>query len=241
MICPNCGTQQNWRRYLPFGESTLALALSAIALVTVLLPDPRAVIKEVLDYFSGTNFAIKAVLVDIDIDDISILVKNEQNSEAAINSIVCLLNIPLDPSLNIDKILRQLAEGRVERPSPLTVGETMGVFQMAFELENPAMVPKYESAVITLPNVEISAPLGTRRHKAPNDTVVNFCATMGVNFEDDFAIGAIMLKPEELIGIDLLEVLERADYAETNEHKRQVDMSIVTNARAKNSEQQKQP
>lgn len=232
MTCPHCGSHQNWRRYLPFGESTLALILSTIALTAVILPDPRAAIKEISDYISGTNFAISAVLVDVNIENISILLTNNQNSDAAINSVGCLMHIPLDTNLNIRQSLNDRAEGIMENET-LTVSETMGMFLMTFELKTPALISKYQTAVITLPTKVISAPLGTGEDESPEDNVVNFCIVGGVSFEDEFSVGGVIIKPRQLNGIDLLEVLEQAEYAVENEHKREIDIAAVKEVRAK--------
>ncbi len=233
VLCAHCGTQQNWRRHLPLGESSLALILSSIALAAALIPDPRSVIKEFSDHLSGTNFAISAVLVDINIDQISVLVTNDQNSEAAINGVTCLMNIPLDTGYEITQFLRRRSEGLIEY-DPLTVSNTMGLIQIAYEQTIPVLVPKYDTAIITIPMLVISAPLGNREYYEPDEEVRNFCMIIGVNFEDEIASGLITIKPQQLYSIDLLELLERAEYSSGDEDVREADIMTVKEAREKN-------
>lgn len=231
--CFQCSGYQDWRRFVPLGNSTLALMLSVVALTSVFLPDPRALLKEFNDYLSGTNFAMNATLVDMDINFASVLLENEQNSPAAISSLICLLNIPLDPYSRIRESLRSRGSGKTyDVDHPLTVKETMGVFQIAFKLEQPVLVRPYEAIVITLPTAHISAPLRPGKRREPGQTVTSFCAVGGANLEDGSAVGGIIATSDQLNNMDLLEIIQRADYGKKREHERESDLSIVRDARA---------
>lgn len=218
---------------MPFGESTLALVLSAIALGAVLLPDPRAPLKEINDYLSGTNFAMSATLVDIEIDDASVLVENNENSPAAMNSLQCSLYLPLDRYYRVRDFTQAREDGNDERFERLiTQKDSMGIFLITFDLKHPVLVRPYEATVITFTTAHISPPLRPRLERPPDNAVTNFCFVSGSNFEDEFAVGGIIVASEQLTGIDLLDVLERADYGEKREQERELDLSIVRVARA---------
>lgn len=230
--CSHCGTYQNWRRYLSFGQSTLALILSVIALSAVVIPDRRSALKEIGDFLSGTNFALGAALVDIKTDSASVLVVNNQDSAAALNVMQCVLNLPLEPYARAWERSELRKAGNADGTErPLTESETMGIFLITFERPAPVFVRKYESAVITLPVAHISPPLRSARERKPEDAVTNACIVSGTNLEDNFAGGAIIVKPSQIDGVDLLEILERADYGKQRESERKRDISLVQKAR----------
>lgn len=231
--CFQCGSHQNWHRFIPFGNSTLALIISIMALTTVFLPDPKAPFKEFKDYVTGTNFAMDAALVDININFASVLLENKQNSPAAMNSVGCLLNLPLDPASRVRDYLSARQNGPTnEADRPLFAGETMGVFQMTYTLDQPVLVRPYEAVVITFPVEHISPPLRSTRIPDHGQEVTNLCIVSGTNLEDEFAVGGVIVTPMQLNKMDLLEIIERADYGRKREHEREVDMSIVHQTRA---------
>lgn len=204
-----------------------------MALTAAFLPDPKAPLKEFKDYVTGTNFAMNAVLVDINNNFASVLLENKQNSPAAINHVGCLLNLPLDPISRVREYLRDRQNGPTnEADRPLLAGETMGVFQMTYTLHQPVLVRSYESVVLTFPIEHISPPLSIAKSPDPNDEVKNLCVISGANLEDKFAIGGIVIAPSQLQNMDLLSIIERADYGGKREHERESDMSLVRQARA---------
>ena len=216
---------------MPFGESTLALLLSVIALAAVFIPDPRAPLKEISDYLSGTNFSMGPILVELNIDNASVLMENNDNSTIAVNHLSCSLDLPLDLRARINEELRGNYTDDVLKRR-LTVSETMGVFLVTFDLEKPVLVRPYEVAVITLSAAHISPPLQLAQARKASDTVTNYCFLSGTSFENEIAVGAFTITPRQLIDIDLLDVIRIADYGEQREHERESDMALVRDIRA---------
>ena len=235
--CPHCGSYQNWRRFLPFGESTLALTLSVIALTAVVLPNPKTIVKSASDYISGVNFALSGAVINIGVNEVSVLVKNRENEPVAIDEVACLLNIPIDPSVRLTEFFKNRAEGIIEnKEAPLLNSETMGVFQFAFRLTTPALLTEFGSKIITLPVQSISPPLRSSTDLNSSDTVVNFCMVIGTSLRNNNASGAILLTPLQVNDIDLLDVLEISLYPPNAEQERETDLLKVRTTRNSSSE-----
>lgn len=233
--CSYCGAYQDWRRYVPFGHSTLALIISLIAVISVVIPDPKSPIKKINDYLSGTNSSFSAALVDMNIDNISVLVENIENTPAALNNLTCVLALPFNRAARSREYLKSRNDGTESNYNrPFTVSETMGSFQLHFNLDNPILLKPYKTSIITFSTARIYAPLRPEQPRVPTETIINFCALSGTNIaSENPAVALFEIRPNQLTNIDLLEVIERAYYEEQRQHERERDMGLVHDTRDK--------
>ena len=228
--CAKCGSYQNWRRYLPFGESSLAIVLSSIALAFTFFPDMKAPLKEVRDIIYGTSFDVEASLVYLNNNNVSLLVRNDENTPAAINELICSINFPLDTEKLIQDYLRRRAVGKASMGEErLTVENTLGPFIVSYSSKQPFLINPYDTQIVTLSLDSITEPLRYINEKDTNREIVNFCSLSGSNFEDDVAGGALLLTQPQLYDVDLLDLIQQAEYS--SEADRDADRSAVLTAR----------
>lgn len=228
--CARCGSYQNWRRYLPFGESSLAIVLSSIALAFTFVPDMKAPLKEVRDIFYGTNFAVETSLVYLNNNNVSLLVRNDEDTPAAINTFICSINFPLDPQRLIQEYLRKRAVGKASMGEErLTVENTLGPFIVSYSSEQPFLINPYDAQIVTLSLDSVTEPLRYINEKDANREIVNYCSLSGSSLEDDVAGGALLLTQPQLYDVDLLDLIQQAEYS--SEADRDADRSAVLTAR----------
>lgn len=228
--CAKCGSYQNWRRYLPFGESSLAIVLSSIALVFTFFPDMKAPLKEIKDIFTGTSFAVETSLVNLRANRVSLLVRNDENTPAAIDTFICSVSFPIDPDrIIMERLRRRVKDIEYRGEDELTVENTLGPIIISYSSERPFLINPYDAQVVTLLVDNVSEPLRSINENDADRKIVNFCSLSGSNFEDNVAAGAILLTQSQLFHVDVLDLIQQAEYS--NEADRDADRSAVLTAR----------
>ncbi len=79
--CSKCGSYQDWRRHVSFGQATLALAIAVIALGGHFVGGGRVVVNSVSGLISGKGFDVGVAAVQIGEEKASFVVTNHRTKQ----------------------------------------------------------------------------------------------------------------------------------------------------------------
>lgn len=168
--CPKCRSFQGWRRHIDFGNSTIPLAISIIALL--------GHFGTIWNYINRLTPAIQPQNADITIlelgwDEIRVLVNNRTDGTVFISRISCMFDafaFPKEVSVGI-----MHSESAVIDTSSYGV---IGYFVLDFQFEYTRTIPPLEPLVLSSLSSTISAPTTKSIHYEQDR--VNACAIYGI-------------------------------------------------------------
>lgn len=89
--CVRCGTRQDWRRHLDFGNTSLALLIALLTLLTA-LPNTIAAIVQLSDNLFRPSSILR--IIEINSDTLSVYVANRGRHALLIDGAECMLAFP---------------------------------------------------------------------------------------------------------------------------------------------------
>jgi len=87
--CSKCGSYQDWRRHVPFGQATLALAIAVIALGGYFVGSGRVIVNSVSGLISAKGFDVGIAAVRIGEEKASFFVTNRSDKTIAVKGAKC--------------------------------------------------------------------------------------------------------------------------------------------------------
>ncbi|WP_039016871.1 hypothetical protein [Halocynthiibacter namhaensis] len=207
----------------------MALIIAVLALITSVLGHGRSAVEAVSQYLSRENFNLNAAVIELGIDQSAFAVTNTSDRSAVITSIQCGLFLPIDPWVHLDK---PIIAGGVEG---YRWGETVGMFLVSFNPDEPVKIAASEQAVVTFHTRHVSPAFGDDRFQTPRepeDLVSSYCSISGVSGNNELIVGAFLLNPHNTLDLDALEMLEIADYSELQVSEREALKHTILSARS---------
>jgi predicted nucleic acid-binding Zn ribbon protein len=212
--CSKCGSYQNWRRHVPFGQATLAVVISVIALGSSLTSGGRAIVDTASGLLVAPNTRLGIAVVAADENGARVFVSNPTSRNIVVKDIGCGLNIPIDP----DQMNRGLLSTQREESSlseiMLHEKETIGVFLVSYDVNESVVLPPEGRVLIEGKTRHITPPLRTGRAPANDlpEKVGSYCTVSGVDEANEFSVGAVALPVDSVLGLDVVTFLNRADF-----------------------------
>jgi hypothetical protein len=225
--CAECGSYQDWRRFLPAWINLLTLIVAAFALLNSFLGHGRVAVETLSQYLSGSSFNLNAAVVELGVDRSTFVVTNISDRSAVITSVQCGLFLPIDPSLRFEKATLEGRKYRFE--------ETVGMFLVSFDLDEPVQIAAGEQAVVTFHTGNVSPAFGGDRFdppREPEDLVSSYCFIRGVRGDNELIGGALLLNHSNTYDLDALKLLEMADYSEQQVSEREALKHSILSARS---------
>lgn len=226
--CVKCGSYQDWRRFIPAWSGLLALVIAALAFLNSVWGYGRGAVEAVSQHFYERSFDLNAAVVELKADRSTFAVTNLSERSVVLTSIQCSLFLPINPSAFTESAP---GEGFIER---YRFDETVGMFLVSFDPEEPIQIAASEQVVIKLLTAHVSPAFGAERFDPPKDPkefVSSFCSITGVRGNNELVGGALLLNKLNTIDVDALEVLQIADYSKQQEPERQSLANKIVKAR----------
>lgn len=230
--CAVCGSYQDWRRHVPFGQSTLALALSLIAIITAFVGGGQQIAKHISSLLGVRGGAILGAKIEISDSEAVFSVLNQSPESVVINSILCSLYLPIDADARLREAITEQPSGTKLNPDrPYLARETVGMFLVSYRIAHPLELPSGSEALLDGTLGDVTPPLQPTPPPKGDQPVGSYCTVGGVGRHNEIEMGAIALKPADLFDFDLLKMLSLASYPPSDEKKRQEVTSRVIAAR----------
>lgn len=145
--CTHCGTYQSFRRHFDFGNTSIALLIGFLGLLTT-VPSTFLGIQTVLSKIFDAK--IVARLVNIDKDAAILFVKNNGNREIIVSGLSCNLFFPIDSLFAFrDTFSATSQHDEVAEPMKLKAKDVINPILVTYEVE-PTLLESGESAVMHL-------------------------------------------------------------------------------------------
>ncbi len=203
--------------------------MAALALLTSLLGHGRVAVETISEHWSGTNFDLNASVVELGRDTSTFAVSNVSNRNAVVTSVQCGLYLPIDPEALFEKTFTEQGQEQLQW------GETAGMFLVSLDPDDPIFVPAGEQALITFTTRHISPAFGADRFSAErkaDDLVSSYCIVSGVRGNNEQVGGIVLLSLSNIRDLDALDLLQNADYSESQEPEREALIGRIRNVRS---------
>lgn len=207
--CTKCGSYQNWRRHIAFGQAGFALILSLIAISSAIWANTGLIFENFFSAEGKRNFAIQIGIVEINQSKASVIVKNFHRNAIALNHFSCRIYLPTDTDI---------AEGNYTPPKWPLKKEAIGMFLFSYTVPDHSVLNTGQTASLTFIRKHITPPRSDLLK--PEDEAMSSCLVTGVDQDNELSANFMFLRPFDLLGFKLTEVLRQADFSEAQANER---------------------
>jgi hypothetical protein len=183
--CVNCGSYQNWRRHLDFGNTSIALLVAFLGLLTTM---PATFLALQITWRQARLPVIDIKIIHLGSSNSKIIVRNNGPTSLVASKLTCLLAFPRDPYLQSDRWAELLVSNDPKlEPQPLVADEQLLIANVYYSTD-PEVILSGETKVIDFSYLfsDLSLPEGWPQPFA------NQCGTPGDG----------TLTPSKLIPVD---------------------------------------
>ncbi len=213
--CSKCGSHQDWRRHVPVSQSTLALAISLVALASSVALGSKMVVETASGLLNAPNTHLGIAVVSANERGASVFVSNTTGRNVVVKDITCGLNIPIDPDQINRDLLAKKRGASVLSDLFLQEKETIGVFIIGYALKESVVLPPNGRVLIEGVTEHITPPMRTGRAPAAElpEKVGSYCTASGIDEANEFSVGAVALPIDGILGLNVETFLNLADFS----------------------------
>lgn len=240
--CKNCGSFQDFRRFTTVSQSSVTFLLALAALIAHFTNDIRSGLFAVRDLLSGTNFSMSVGLIDLTLEDLTVILTSRRDHAIGVSGGGCFVHLPADQN-ELSTILlerRRLSQEELNRLPPANHA-WIGPILISYDLENPELLQPLDKKMITLKLDNIGFP-GTEITRA-DEAPASFCSISGGDQYNSLAVSGFIAKSDDLIKIDALDILNlqtELDPSSGEDQRRLRLIDEITRLRDANSQQRSQ-
>lgn len=233
--CSKCSSYQNWRRHIPFGQSTLALVISVIALGSSLALGSKAIMETASGFLTAPNFRLGVAVVSLDEEKARVLLSNSTGRNIVVKDIDCGLNIPIDAGQMSRDILATRLVADTISDIFLPAQDTIGLFLVSYQTHGNVVIPPNGRILVEGLTKHISSPSMIEPLLDQRFTqVASYCTASGVDELNEMSIGAVSLPIGTVLELDVEAFLGQAEFSPVQEVDRSALAAKVAEVRAAN-------
>lgn len=188
--CSECGSYQNWRRHLDFGQATFAFALSVVAISGYI-----ALLSDRLSFSQGFEFSkVTKLSFRGNENEVSMLLQNESSLAAYIEKIDCLINVP------VNDLEGRLKSRNLSNQNNAKIG-TVGLFSLQYETNPAIQMQAREHKMITSKIVSSIGPLSWKIELTTEES--SYCVITGVRADGSKVSDLALINFDEVLDYNL--------------------------------------
>ncbi|UWQ15454.1 hypothetical protein K3556_06085 [Aliiroseovarius sp. M344] len=221
--CTRCQSYQNWRRHLSVGNSSLALL---VALLAVIGPATEG-LKDLLEWRREVlQKEVELAIANFTPNEASVLVSNKTDRSIVAGAFQCALKLPLDGEFSLSTFVES-GYSKFDWPkSHQTID-----FLVSYSSPKIELIAANSEAYVEYVSDFVSPPL--RFSGNPEDEAMSYCYLEGKNSANSLVPNGLLLEPSYLLFFDALELIERADFHESQADEKADWISKIDKARGK--------
>jgi hypothetical protein len=145
--CVKCGSHQDWRRHLDFGNTSIALLVAFLGLLTA-MPTTFSILQS--NWRQVRLPAVEIKIIQLGSNKSQIVIRNNGPTSLVASDFACLLAFPRDPHLQSDLFFQIIAAGDAElEVRPLLASEQLFIAHVFYSTD-PQVILSGETRVIEL-------------------------------------------------------------------------------------------
>lgn len=229
--CKHCGSFQDFRRHVPFGNTALALIVAILALLSPVI-DTISTQYEL--YLKRNEKRVELALVEVLPSHVSALVSNRSSSSIVIDRIGCIVSVPFDPTVmyvvNSDEEIVEIAWPRAR--------DTIGSSLVTYRPNENFLLAASEQAYLNFSRTHVVPPKQALIHTEDDDDdiVRSFCTIGAVSEFSELEVDNAIMRPSELLRFDALEFIGAADWSAQQADEKKALQSKILTIRAEKTE-----
>lgn len=204
--CHKCGAYQNWRRHLNFWQSSIAILLAFIAVITGFYTFSTQALVGISAQLFPSEFDIDIGIVQIDANHISLIATSRRADTVVLASVTCVIFAPID---NV-----QFSRGTLEKSGEVSSGgwpkikDTIGSFFIDYQIDKSVVLAANQQTTFSALRHGILPPVPGISES--NDEAISYCFINGVDYKNIMIGAGVQLRPIDLLGFSSITLIENA-------------------------------